>query len=113
MLPKMGPFFVFELLALRVEDGSAQHVRRHQVRCELDAGELCVDGAGEQLCRERFGHAGHAFYENVAVGEQARDEQVCHLVLAYDHFADLRFDGRNRFVQLAEVRAGRKGVYFH
>ena len=43
---------------------------------------------GQRLDRERLGQAGHAFQQDVAVGQQA-DEQPFHQVfLADDHAAD-------------------------
>ncbi len=44
-----------------IEDSGTHDIGRHQVRCELNAHELCIDGPGEQFCGECLGNPRYAF----------------------------------------------------
>ena len=61
----------------------------HQVGRELDAGERSADDPGQRLDGERLGHAGHAFEQAVAAGEQRDEHPLDHPVLADDDPLDL------------------------
>ena len=49
--------------------------------------------AGERLDGEGLGQAGHAFEQDVAVGEQADEQAVDQPVLAHEHAAHFLFHG--------------------
>ena len=76
------------LAVLRIVNQRADDVRGQQVGRELDAMEFGLDGGGERAHGERFGQAGNAFQQHVAVGEQADQQAVHQLFLADDHLAD-------------------------
>jgi hypothetical protein len=80
-----GPFLGLELLILGVVDQRADEVCGEQVRRELQAAELGVDGIGQGPHRERLGQARHPLHEYMAVGEQADEEALDHGLLAHDH----------------------------
>ena len=48
----------------------ADHVGRHQVGRELDAGELHVEGGGDALRKQCLGHTGNALEQDVAVHQE-------------------------------------------
>ena len=78
-----------ERAGLRIVNLRADQVGRKQVRGELEAGELDVDGRGERLDRQGFGQARHAFQQDVPVGQQADDQAFDQVILADDDLADL------------------------
>ena len=49
---------------------------------------LTLMAGGERLDGERLGQAGHAFEQDVAVGQQADDEPLDQIALADDDFAE-------------------------
>ena len=61
-LPRRAIFF---------EHFRTQDVRRHQIRCELDAIELQVDRLGQLADQQRLREPGHATQKAVASGENA------------------------------------------
>ena len=81
-----------ELLGLLVVDRQAGHVRRQQVRGELDPAKGAVETAGKGLGQDRLARARHVLDQQVAAAHQ-RDEGETHLVvLAHDHPLDIRDD---------------------
>ncbi len=48
-----------------VKQVGAQHIARHQVRGELDAPKVQLDGGGEALGQKSFRRPGRAFKQNV------------------------------------------------
>ena len=79
-----------------VEHGQADDVGRHQIRCELDAGELHVERSCEGLGEEGLGDARDPFEQNVSVHEQCSDHAAEHTLLTDDHLADLFSDLHHR-----------------
>ena len=83
------------LPALSVQDLRSGDIGRQQIRCELDAGKLGFQCLGHAFHRARFGQAGQAFHENVAVGQEANDQPFYHLLLADDGFPHSGLQIRN------------------
>ena len=71
------------IVNLRADDVGGQHVRR-----ELQAREFHVHAVRQRFHGERLGQAGHAFEEDVAVGQQADDEPLGQIILADDDLAE-------------------------
>ncbi len=66
-----------------------------QVGRELDAMEGGLDGGGQGADAHGFGQAGHAFEQDVAVGQQPDQQPVHQLLLADDDPANLRAQPAN------------------
>jgi hypothetical protein len=64
------------------------HVRRHQVRRELDAHEAGVDRLGEGADQHRLADAGDPLEQPVPAGDQAGEDQIDHLAIADDAFGE-------------------------
>ena len=75
-------------LLLLVVDHGADHIRRKQVRGELDAAEIDRDGPAQGLDGERLGEARHALEEDMAVGQQANQQVIHHAFLSNHGLAD-------------------------
>ena len=71
------------IVNLRADDVGGQHVRR-----ELQAREFDVHAVGQRFHGKRFGQAGHAFEQDVAVGQQADDQPLGQIILADDDLAE-------------------------
>ena len=97
-----------ELAPVGPENTGAQHVGRHQVGGELDAAEGHVQGAGQQLGGEGFGHARYAFQQHVPIGKQGREQQFQQLLLAHNDAADALAHGLGALGEAREVYAGRE-----
>src|SRR5690606_9634804 len=66
-------------------DAGAEDVGGHEVGGELQAGEGTADHFGKGFHRQRLGHAGHAFQQDVPLGQQADQHAFDEPVLAdYD-----------------------------
>src|SRR5690606_27753026 len=63
-------------------------VRWHEVRGELDPGEVEVGGLGEGAHQACLAQAGHALDEHVAARQGGDEQLLDHRVLAEDHAAD-------------------------
>ena len=84
------------IVNLRADDVGGQHVRR-----ELQAREFDVHAVRQRFHGECLGQAGHAFEEDVAVGQQADDQPLGEIILADDDFAEFveqRMRERARFL---------------
>ena len=92
-----------ELAAARIVNQRADQVRRQQVGRELQPLKAGLDAGGQRLDGERLGEAGHAFEQDVAVGEQAEQEPVDQIFLADDDVTDLLAQGRNPLSQLLHL----------
>ena len=71
---------VLRIVNHRAHDVGGQHVRR-----ELNTLEAEVDASGEGFERERFCQAGHAFEQDVAVGDERNEQAVDQMLLADNH----------------------------
>jgi len=80
-----GAFSDNKLVFLLVVDHCTDNVGGEQVGCELDAAELGVDSLGQGFNSQCLSEAGHAFQQDVAVGEQTDEQAVEHLMLTDDH----------------------------
>ena len=80
---------------LRIVDERAHDVGRQQVGRELDAREVGVDGLRERAHGQRLREAGHAFEEDVAVGEEADQQAIDEVLLADDDPGDLFAEARH------------------
>ena len=88
-LTKIGPELDVEALLAGLVDPGADDVGRHQVRGELEPGEVTADHGGEAAHGQRLGHAGHALEQDVTLGQQADHQLLDHVLLADDHPLDL------------------------
>jgi len=70
-------------------DPRADEVGWHEVRCELHAGEAAAEHAGGGLDRERLREPGDALDQQVALGQEADEDALEHLVLPRDDAPDL------------------------
>ena len=86
------------------QDVGADDVGGHQVRCELDAGELDMESVGQGAHQQRLAEAGNALEQDVAVGEQADDRTVDHLLLADDDVADFAVQLAALFGELGQLQ---------
>ena len=68
-------FVKMKLLVALVENRHAEDVRRQQIRRELDALELGVNGAGQRLGQRRLARAGKILQQHVPAAGQ-RGEQL-------------------------------------
>ena len=97
---KIGPGPELELLGLLVVDRQAGHVRRQQVRRELDAPERAAEAARDGLRQDRLAGPGHVLDQEVTAAQQ-RDEGEAHLVvLADDDAFDIGEDSIAGFLDL-------------
>ena len=87
---------------LLLEQLGPRDVRGHQVGRELHPGERQLECFGDGLDEQRLGEAGNADEQDVAAGEQRRDEIVDGLLLADDASADLGRQGSARRCELVE-----------
>ena len=86
----IGPGPELELLGLLVVDRQAGHVRRQQVRRELDAPEGAAEAASHRLGEHRLAGPGNVFDEQMAAAQQGDESQADLLALADDHALDVR-----------------------
>ena len=77
-----------ESAGLRIIHLRADQVGREQVRGELEAGELDVEGRSQGLDGEGLGQARDAFQQHVAIGQEADDQPFDQIILADDHLAN-------------------------
>jgi hypothetical protein len=78
------------LLSLLIlhDDVRADDVGRHQVGCELNAGELEVHRFAQRSHEHGFAEPGHAFEQNVAAGKEGDEHAFDDLPLSDHHAAD-------------------------
>ena len=80
---------------LRVVDERAHDVGGQQVRRELDAREIGLDGLRQRAHRQGFRQAGDALEQDVAVAQQADEEAVDQVLLTDDDAGDLLTESRH------------------
>jgi hypothetical protein len=85
-----------------LEQLRSRDVARHQVWRELHAREAQVQRLRHRLHQERFRESRHAYEQDVAAGEQRRDQVVHNLVLSNDPSPNLLDQRRARARQLLE-----------
>ncbi len=95
-----------ELARLLVVDARAHQVGGHQVGRELDALEAAAHGARQGLDGERLGQPGHAFDQQVALGQQRHQHAFQETVLADDDTLGLVEDALHQ-------RGGGFGLVLH
>ena len=78
-----------ETVLAPVEDRHADDVRGQQVRRELDAAELAVNGLGQGARQRRFADAGHVLQQDVAARQQAHERELDGFALAHDRGFDI------------------------
>ncbi len=94
------------LAALLDEDVRAGDVGRHQVGRELDPVEVAVDDVGDGAHQHRLAEAGHAFEQDVAVGQESGQRLADEGRLADDDAPDFAFDGLGTFGECLGREAG-------
>ena len=90
-----------ELLGLLVVDRQAGHVRREEVRRELDAPEAAAQAPRDRLGKHGLAGAGNVLDQQVAAAEQRDEGQPDLVMLADDHVLDV---GEDLLSGLLEVR---------
>src|SRR5207245_10614304 len=78
-----------------VEDLDARHIRREQVRRELDPPERAAERPGERLGEDRLAGAGNVLDEDVAATDQGDERELDLVVLAEDDPLDVLDDARD------------------
>ena len=86
-----------------IENLRAGDISRQHVRCELDAGEGAVEGVGKGADGEGLGEPRHALEQNVAVGQERKQQACQELVLPHEHLAHLRLHGVEAFLNGAHL----------
>ena len=75
-----------------LDDIGAGDVRRHQVGCELDSGELEIQDVGHGLNNQRLGQPRHANDQAISSDKQGQQHLVDDGLLSDDDFPELRND---------------------
>jgi hypothetical protein len=91
-------------LGVLLNDVRSGDVRRHQVRRELDAGELEVEHLGQRVNQQRLGQSGHPDDKAVASGEERRQRLLDYILLPDDQLSQLGEDSRPPVAQLVRQR---------
>jgi hypothetical protein len=86
-------FLDIEIAGLGPIDLGADQIGGQQIRGELNALEIGPDRVGQSLHRAGLGQSGHAFDQDVALGEQADQQSFHQIPLADQHLPDLVFHG--------------------
>jgi hypothetical protein len=73
----------------RAVDARPDEIRGHEIRRELDPCERAAEHPGGRLDGEGLGEAGNTFDQQVALGQEADDHALEHVVLPRDHPPDL------------------------
>ena len=94
-LEKIGPSLGRELARARIVNERADEIGRQKVRRELQALKPSLDARRQRFDGERLGQPGHAFEQNMAVGEQAEQESINEILLANNDMANLLAERRN------------------
>ena len=81
-------FVEHKLGILLVEDGGAQHIAGHEVGCELEPAEPCVDEPGHHFGQQGLGHSRNALEEHMSVGHHSSEQQVDRIGLSHHHRTD-------------------------
>ena len=66
------------------QDFRAAHIRRHQVRGELNAAESQVEGFAEGMDQQRLANARNSFKQHVPASKERSQDGIDHFVLAHD-----------------------------
>ena len=107
---KIGPGAELEVAVALVPDRRAGHVGGQQVGRELDAAEAEPARLGEGARGQRLREPGHVLEQDVAVGEQAEQDQLELLALADDGALDLVEQAGAELGQLAELHQTRSSA---
>jgi hypothetical protein len=78
-----------ELLLLHVVDRVPGEIRRHQVRCELDAAEVAGHRSREDVHEKRLPEPRRALEEHAPFGEERHDHSLHQALLPHDDFRHL------------------------
>ena len=79
-----------EIAALLVEYREPDHVRRQQVRGELNSLERKLECPGKGICKRRLADAGNVLDQQMAAGEQCDESEFDGLGLAFYNAFDRR-----------------------
>ena len=109
-LVKIGPGAELEVAVALVPDRRAGDVGGHQVGRELDAAEAEPAGLGERARDQRLREARHVLEQDVAVGEQAEQDQLELLALADDGALDLVDQAGAELCELAKLHQTRSSA---
>ena len=91
------PLLDDELLIVGLIHQRADEVRRQKIGRELDALETGVNAIGQTLHSSGLGQTRHAFDQDVAIGEEAKQHAVDQIILADDHPVNLFGQALKRF----------------
>jgi len=90
-----------ELAGLLVVDREARHVRRQQIRRELDAPEGAAETAGDRLGQDRLAGAGHVLDQQVPAAQEGDQREADLVMLADDDALDVGEDLVARLLDVA------------
>ena len=93
-----------ELVRALVEDVHAGHVRRQQVRCELQPREGHVERARQRLRQHRLADAGEVLEDQMSLGGEAEHAEAQRLLGRVQYAAEVRHDGVDRAGRLARAQ---------
>ena len=99
-----------ELLVLLVVDREAGHVRRQEVRRELDAAEGTAETLRDGLGQDGLAGAGDVLDEEVAATEERHEREPDLAMLADDDSLDIREDAVARLLDLGHSCPSARGV---
>jgi hypothetical protein len=77
-----------EFAGARIVDERSDEIGREEIGGELDTLETRMEAGGEGFDGERLCQAGHAFEQDVSIGQQASEQAVYELFLADDDAGD-------------------------
>ena len=86
---KNRPLLELECRIADIENAAARNIGRHEVGCELDAVEAQGSSARQEVNSQRFGYAGHAFNQHMAIAKKAGQHEANHFFLPYQHPREL------------------------
>src|SRR6185369_15146037 len=95
--------FPVKKAAMLVENGKADHVRRQQIRSELNTLKIAIERAGERVGQRRFADAGHVLDQQMTTGDEGDNSESNRLRFALDDGFDSRLES---FDLLDRVGAG-------
>ena len=103
------PLAQFELFGLQVVNGVAGDIAGHQVRGELDTGEITAKAAGQGSYQQGLAQAWHAFQQYVAACDQGGEHVVNHKVLANHGLAQFHAQRLRLLAGMLKVFGGQGG----
>ena len=92
-----------EFAGARIVNERADQIRRQQIGRELQTLKTGLDAGGQRFDGERFGQAGNAFEQDMAIGQQAEKQPIDQIFLSDNDMADLFAQRRNPLTQFLNL----------